>query len=446
MVDTTAPALTIPADRTIEATSPAGASVTFTATATDIVDLTRPVSCNPASGTVFPLGTTTVSCSATDKADNTATGSFNVDVVDTTAPTLTVSADITAEATSPNGAAVTFPAATATDAADTNPTVGCSPTIGDTFALGTTIVTCTAQDSANNVATESFTVDVVDTTAPDLTLPSDTFATAGPSGAIVDYTVSATDAVDTSPDIVCDPPSGNLFPLGTTTVHCSATDDEGNVSTGSFDVTVVDHGALVLRLPANQAVEATGADGAEATFDVTATDDVDPSPDITCTHSSGETFPIGDTAVRCTATDDHGNATTGGFTITVHDTSAPLIDLPGDISVEATGPDGAVVTWDVTAADAVAGTVPVTCTPLSGSLFPLGTTTVTCTASDSSPSAAGFFGNSLRAQQADPGNIATGTFTVTVTAAQTPPTTTTPTTTTLPEPTTTVAVELPATR
>ena len=387
-----------------------------------------------------------MSCTAADKADNTATESFNVNVVDTTAPTLTVSADITTEATSPNGAAVTFPAATATDAADTNPTVGCSPTSGDTFALGTTTVTCTAQDNANNVATDSFTVTVLDTTAPDLTLPSDTFATAGPSGAIVDYTVSATDAVDTSPDIVCDPPSGNLFPLGTTTVHCSATDDDGNSSTGSFNVTVLDHGAPVLRLPANQAVEATGADGAEATFDVTATDDVDPSPDITCTHSSGETFPIGDTAVRCTATDDHGNATTGGFTITVHDTSAPLIDLPGDISVEATGPDGAVVTWDVTATDAVAGTVPVTCTPLSGSLFPLGTTTVTCTASDSSPSAAGFFGNSLRPQQADPGNIATGTFTVTVTAAQTPPTTTTPTTTTLPEPTTTVAVELPATR
>jgi len=438
VVDTTGPGLTKPDDQTIEATSPDGAAVTFTATATDIVDGTRPVTCNPASGTVFALGKTTVECTASDERSNTATESFTVTVVDTIAPTLTVSDDITMEATSANGAAVTFPAATATDDADSAPRVECSATSGDTFDLGTTTVTCTARDDGGNQASATFDVTVSDSTAPSLALPGDTFAAAtGPSGANVDYVVTASDLVDTSPTIDCVPASGSLFQIGVTVVKCTAKDASGNLSEeGSFNVTVGDAGDPVLQLPANQVVEASGPDGAEATFDVTATDDVDLSPEITCTHASGDTFPIGDTTVDCTATDDDGNATRGGFSITVRDTSAPVIDLPDDIDVEASGADGAVVTWDVTATDSVAGTVPVTCAPPSGTLFPVGTTTVTCTASDGGSAPLGFFA-ARRPQQVAAANVATATFTVTVAPQQVDTTTTEAATTTTEAATTT---------
>jgi hypothetical protein len=57
------------------------ATVTYTATATDLMDGPVPVSCAPASGSAFPAGTTTVTCSATDAHNNTATGSFTVSVV-----------------------------------------------------------------------------------------------------------------------------------------------------------------------------------------------------------------------------------------------------------------------------------------------------------------------------------------------------------------------------
>jgi Big-like domain-containing protein/HYR domain-containing protein len=84
---------------TVEATSAAGRTVTFTATATDLVDGARPVSCTPASGSTFALGTTTVNCSASDTRGNSASGSFTVTVRDTIAPTASI--------TSPgNGAAV----------------------------------------------------------------------------------------------------------------------------------------------------------------------------------------------------------------------------------------------------------------------------------------------------------------------------------------------------
>jgi HYR domain len=79
--NTTPPPLrwTCRGDITTQATSNSLANVTYTATATDLVDGSVPVSCSPASGT-FPVGTTTVTCTTTDAHHNTATGSFTVTV------------------------------------------------------------------------------------------------------------------------------------------------------------------------------------------------------------------------------------------------------------------------------------------------------------------------------------------------------------------------------
>lgn len=77
--DTTSPILSLPRLVTAVAVAPAGAPVAFAMAATDLVDGTaRAVTCQPASGSVFPIGTTRVSCSATDSHANVATGNFNV--------------------------------------------------------------------------------------------------------------------------------------------------------------------------------------------------------------------------------------------------------------------------------------------------------------------------------------------------------------------------------
>lgn len=78
--DTTPPTLNLPSNITQLAASLSGAVVNYSATATDDVDGTVPVSCNPPSGSIFFIGTTTVNCSATDNAGNQATGSFNVNI------------------------------------------------------------------------------------------------------------------------------------------------------------------------------------------------------------------------------------------------------------------------------------------------------------------------------------------------------------------------------
>ena len=76
--DNSAPLLTVPVTVSVNATSPAGARVTYIATATDNVDVDPEVVCTPASGSIFAIGTTTVTCTATDDAGNTTTKSFNV--------------------------------------------------------------------------------------------------------------------------------------------------------------------------------------------------------------------------------------------------------------------------------------------------------------------------------------------------------------------------------
>ncbi len=79
-VDTTPPVLTLPANITSDASAPTGAHVTFIASAVDLVDGSRAVTCIPPSGATFPIGDTTVSCSASDTHGNTATGTFAVHV------------------------------------------------------------------------------------------------------------------------------------------------------------------------------------------------------------------------------------------------------------------------------------------------------------------------------------------------------------------------------
>jgi hypothetical protein len=112
----------VPANITAEATSASGAPVTYTApTAADESGdtSTAAVSCAPASGATFALGPTPITCTATDSDDTNSpvSASFTVMVHDTTPPTLHLPANITAAASSPAGAVVSY-SASATDLVD----------------------------------------------------------------------------------------------------------------------------------------------------------------------------------------------------------------------------------------------------------------------------------------------------------------------------------------
>ena len=229
--DTTPPVLTIP--NNITSSNPV---VTYTVSAVDNLGGEVVIECHPPSGSEFPVGmTTVVTCTATDDHLNPTTAQFNVKILSATPPpVLTLPADIVAEATGPNGAVVNYVATSDSG------TISCNPPSGSTFALGLTTVQCSATNDGGTT-TGSFNVTVRDTTAPTLTLPANMLVEATSiAGAVVTFTATASDLVDGSRPVTCNPASGSTFGFGPTTVNCSASDTRGNTRTGSFTVTVQD--------------------------------------------------------------------------------------------------------------------------------------------------------------------------------------------------------------
>ena len=388
--DTTPPVIAAHLDVTEEATSAAGAVVTYASpTTSDAVDGAGTATCAPASGSTFALGNTTVTCNATDAHGNHATATtFTVHVQDTTPPVIAAHLDVTEEATSAAGALVSYSSPTTSDAVDGPGVATCLPASGGTFPLGDTAVDCNAVDAHGNhsIAT-TFTVHVVDTTPPVIAAHSDvTEEATGPSGAVVSYTSPATsDAVDGTGAATCAPASGSTFAVGDTIVDCNAVDAHGNHATATqFTVHVVDTTPPVLTLPADIVTEATSSAGAAVTFSATSLDLVDGSVPVICAPASGSTFPLdANTVVNCSATDAHHNEATGTFHVKVQDTTPPALTLPADIVAEATSSAGAAVTFSATSLDLVDGSVPVICTPASGSTFALDANSpVNCSATD----------------------------------------------------------------
>src|SRR5262249_3373088 len=133
----------------------------------------------------------------------------------------------------------------------------------------------------------------------------------GPGGAAVSFTVTAHDPDNDLQSLVCSPASGSTFPIGTTTVTCTATDSQALTDSDQFDVPIVDTtGPVVSGMPGNQTKEATSAAGATATFTLPTTwnDAVDGPRTVSCNHQSGQTFPLGTTTVTCSASDSRTNS------------------------------------------------------------------------------------------------------------------------------------------
>ena len=411
------PPITVDVDSPVEATSSSGADVPYHVIDRAGLDAT----CTPDGGpgqdfsvtAHFPIGDSTISCS-----DGTNSEDASVTVQDTTPPSFGPLPSPTGT-TSGSSAVVSWTVTAADVNGVSDPaSITCSPASGSSFNIGSTAVTCTATDTRGNPAQAQFNVVVSDTGAPSISViaPGPAEAT-GPGGAVVNYTVNASDNSGVTPTVTCgghEP--GTTFPLGTTSVTCTATDAAGNhTSTSPFNVTVQDTTPPVVNVPSNITVEADSSSGKVVTYSASATDLVSGTLAATCAPASGSTFPLGTTTVNCSATDGAGKTGHGSFSVTVTDTSAPTFaGVPADRQVEANGPGGSIVNYTTpTATDATEGPIAVvSCSPASGSMFPLGTTTVTCSASDSH------------------GNVGHASFHILV-ADTTPPTLTVPSPTTV---------------
>src|SRR6266481_370031 len=369
-VDTEAPALTVPPD--VNATT---SSCTATlddelgvATATDnctsSVNITRtgvptfacPTPTDPnkqCESFVFPTGTTIITYTAKDAAGNTTVGTQRVTVLESPAipPTILAPADVTVN-TGPGATSCGTVVADATlgsaSASDNCAGVTVSRTgvpAGNNFPVGNTIITYTATDASGNTAAATQKVTVVDNTVPVVTAPGPVTLYTGAGATSCGVTVSNLDATfgtgsatDNCPGVGAvsrsGVPSGNSFPVGTTTLTYSATDAHGNTGSATQVVTVVDNTPPVISCPSNIVLEPTCPSGAIATY--TAPVGTDNCPGVntarTAGGASGTVFPIGTTTVTYTATDAAGNSTSCSFTVTVKTVLQTIEDLKTSVN------------------------------------------------------------------------------------------------------------------
>ena len=484
---TVPPTLVLPAD--ITTTTDAGqptARVNFTATASDIEDgdLSGAVVLSHASGSDFAIGTTTVTASVTDTAGNSAQGSFTVTVTDGEAPVITAPADV---ALSIDAGQVTA-ALDVTGLGSVSDNSGVTPAItyrvGGTiltgahdFPLGATNVDMSAQDAADNMAQARFQVTVSDAEKPiisasNISQPLD----AGSSTASVTMAATASDNSGsatityalTGGEAIGNP---HAFAPGTHSVTATATDPGGNAASAVFEVTVypdlpldlstqVIGGPLLPGAPVTYQVTLTNPNGfsiSGAAFGVglgssTGTPLAPAGMALSytgvtggCTGTLGAA-PAGgglgllgvDIAIpalgSCTisgqvsvdATTPQGAVPVFGQTFfdnaggtfdktvdgltpivvgAIVDSQAPVLTLPSDIAVVTdAGAATAAVSFTVSALDGVDGDLSgaVVLSHVSGSAFPIGTTTVTASVTDTA------------------GNTAQGSFRVTVTDTEPP--------------------------
>jgi hypothetical protein len=332
-IDTTAPTIDAHGNVVEEATSSSGAVVTYTSPAThDAVDGDGTATCAPVSGSTFTLGDIIVTCSAVDAAGNHAIQTtFNVHVVDTTAPTIDNVVDIVAEATGPSGASVTIILPTSHDAVDGDLVSSCDYSTG-TFALGVTTVTCTKTDAAGNIATpEVFTVTVEDTTPPVITLTGANPQTLEAKTAYVELGATASDNYDgdISGSIVIDATNVNMNLVGTYTVTYDVTDAHGNNAVRkSRTVNVVDTTKPVITLlgtaPVTIEIHSTYTDAG-----ATALDNYD--GDITSsivTVNPVDINTVGTYTITYNVVDAHSNAAVQVTrTVNVVDTTPPTCSI-----------------------------------------------------------------------------------------------------------------------
>lgn len=381
VVDNTAPVITgCPADITVNASATCQAVVTWTAPSfTDNCTGGTLIPSKP-SGSTFAKGTTTVTYTATDAAGNTATCSFNVNVVDNLAPIITgCPSDITVTANTACKAVVTWTVPSFTDDCEGG-ILAATKIPGSVFNAGTTVVTYTATDAAGNTATCSFKVKVIDDLPPVIAnCPADITINANSScQAVVNWTEpSVSDNCEGAALTVSKPP-GSVFDIGTTAVTYMATDAAGNTSSCSFKVNVGDKtGPAITRCPADIVASADASCHAVVMWTVPQGTDNCSNVTIRGSHQPGDVFALGTTQVKYTATDEQGNVSVCAFNVIVRSEAFPVVQsCPADLSLEANEHRVAKAVWVPPTASIACGEVFVTSSHQPEELFDIGTTEV----------------------------------------------------------------------
>ncbi len=364
-------------------------------------------------GSAFPFGKTVITYFVQDNYGNIDSCIFEINVVDNESPQIINCGLDTLLSNDLGicGKVYTWITPTFTDNCDNAPTIILTswPTIGlqngDTLPVGTTYFKYFVTDEYGNSDSCMFEITVQDNEAPSfLNCASDTTINNNIDicSAIFNWNSPLIlDNCDGSPSLsfqtfpTTNLISGDLFPLGQTTIQYTAIDSIGNESTCSFVVNVIDvQDPVIFNCPTDTILsnEATIC-GAHVTWITpTFSDNCDTNLTITLSSSptaglqNGAIFPVGITTMNYLIVDNFGNQVNCSFTIEILDNEFPVIqNIPTQILNFC---DGDNVDWaTILASDNCSietfdyKTSP---TPnlLEGTPFPIGNTTVTYTAID----------------------------------------------------------------
>jgi PKD repeat protein len=344
--------------------------------------------CTPASGSVFPLGASEVTCVVTDISGNEASCTFTIVVQPGD-----FSAGFSAEETGGCGDVFQFTPqyqeagyAYAWDFGDGNSSSEMTPQ--HSFSSGgdyLVVLAVTAPNGCEAFSIQTVTVELLLEPAFTYEINCNTATFTGtPAGASWSWNLPG--GTQQGAEVTA------VFP-GPGSFDICATATEGDCSIEVCQTIEVQPDTEAPTLTcADQTVPAE-TDFCHATLEILpeASDNCSPSTEITLEGlrddglALGEPWSLGTTCITWTATDQAGNQGVCTQCITVVDEQAPVITCPEDVTAEADPATGtAVVTFDEAVATDNCDGLSQNCTHSSGEEFPLGSTLVTCTATDAS--------------------------------------------------------------
>jgi hypothetical protein len=379
--DTEAPTMIAPANISI--------TLTFGQTSATGVNLGTAVVADNVAGVTstnnapaqYPIGTTTVTWTATDAAGNTATATQTVTIIESQLPVLTPPANIII-ATNPGQAyASGFSLGTPT-LSFTAPGLLITNDAPLQFPVGQTTVTWTVSDGFGHSITAPQTVTVKDIEAPVIVTPVNIVVNNTPGQGFAIISLAAPLYTDNVPGATIINNAPSQFPIGTSTVTWTAKDLAGNITTASQTITVIDAEKPLITAPAGLTVSTNPGVAYASGINLGTPVYSDNASAVTVTNNASAQYPLGTTIITWTAKDAAGNIATATQAVTVIDTEKPLITAPANITVLANVSGQYAVNVNLGTpvySDNVPGVTVSNNAPLQ---YPLGTTAVTWTATD----------------------------------------------------------------